>query len=148
MVLDQVAPGQDGIERAKANRPLEPQSALPWRTAAKLIALVVGIGAVASLVQAGSVNSLLAGLSLLVVARGLFKDLARATGRVPEVHGRQMGIVTATCAPVGRVSVDGVSWQARALDQEPLEPGECVYVHDVDGEVLAVSRQEPAARSD
>jgi membrane protein implicated in regulation of membrane protease activity len=84
-------------------------------------------------------------LLLMLLAEPMLREryVGRRKNSPHELHQRRMAIVTHACAPVGRVNLDGTSWMAKSLDDRPLESGECVYVHDGEGLLLHVSRQEP-----
>jgi membrane protein implicated in regulation of membrane protease activity len=126
-----------------------PQTFREWR----MVGAILLFGAVAILLLPRifgqlSKTELAILMALFLVAEPWFHERG---GPRPNKHGAhtllrgRMGIVTATFCPQGRVTVDGTSWAARSLDARPLEPGEAVHVHDAEGFLLLVSREEPKA---
>lgn len=124
-----------------------PSSRREWLVAGGI--LVFGAAAVgaAAWARAHFSNTVFAVLTLAVLAmEPWIRDRhGRRKGRSGDhaLHYGRMGIVTETCAPTGRVRVDGTLWAAKSLDAQAPQPGECVYIHDGEGLVLHVSREEP-----
>jgi len=86
-------------------------------------------------------------LLLILLAEPVLHEryVGRRTNSAHDLHQGRMAIVTHTCAPVGRVNMDGTAWAAQSLDDRPLEVGECVYVHSGEGLLLHVSRKQPTS---
>jgi membrane protein implicated in regulation of membrane protease activity len=117
---------------------------------AGLILLLGGAAAgLASLIvpQLSRAQSTILVLVVLSIEPWLLARDKRRSGQdsAHDLHRGRMGIVTLTCAPTGRVTVDGASWAARSVDEDVLQPGECVFIHGGQSLLLHVSRREPKA---
>ena len=133
-------------QRQPTTRPFLPQTRLEWLGALQAVVVVVLIGLGVVWVQAHVESRWFTWVALaLLVAEPLLvqRYSSRRKNSAHVLHQGRMAIVTQSCSPIGRVNLDGTSWAAKALDDRPLEPGECVYVHDGEGQLLHVSRQEP-----
>ena len=124
-----------------------PQTRREWWTAAAILSGAVVMAAVLSLAYAHLNKTALTLLTLAVLAMEPWlherHTQRRGQGSSHALHRGRMGVVTAACAPDGRISLDGTTWAARSLDHRPLEPGECVYVHGGQGLLVHVSRDKP-----
>ena len=131
----------------RVRRPFLPQTRREWTAAGSVVLLGGLFAGLLSLVHARVSDTVFSFLLLAVIALEpwLHERYTQRSGRAsPHVlHRGRMGIVTVPCEPTGRATVDGTSWVARSLNQEPLAAGECVYIHDGQGLVLLVSRSEP-----
>ena len=133
-------------QRKATTRPFLPQDRPGWLAALRALAIVIAIGFAVAWVRSHAESSWFTWLALTMLIVEPFVE-QRYSGRrrnsAHQLHHGRMAIVTRSCSPIGRVNLDGTSWAAKALDDQPIEPGECVYVHDGEGQLLHVSRQEP-----
>ena len=135
-------------QRTPPTRPFLPQTHSEWLAIPKVLTVLalVGLGVwwLQSFVDPQWFTWF---VLIMLLAEPMLHDkfMGRTGSSSHAMHHGRMAIVTQSCEPIGRVNLDGTPWAAKSLDDRPLQPGECVYVHDGDGLLLHVSRQEPTA---
>ena len=113
------------------------------------LALAAGVAALASLLGAGAVGSVLVFVVASLLSVGLLRPLARRHVRMPALSrtgtdalvGRKALVTRRIDAGGGRVRIGGEEWSARAyLDGEEIPEGTTVDVIQIEGATALVTK--------
>jgi len=113
------------------------------------LALAAGVAALASLLGAGAVGSVLVFVVASLLSVGLLRPLARRHVRMPALSrtgtdaliGRKALVTRRIDAGGGRVRIGGEEWSARAyLDGEEIPEGTTVDIIQIEGATALVTK--------